>query len=257
MPFLAEQEPDSHNVAPINARKRRWRTFRLRSLFVALALIALCFSGIRHLIVRIPDESRLAKTLVERRWSVQTKSVDVPFRLAEPRVLVDSIGCRGDRVTDADLELIAQCSAVHRLTLESPRVSDRGLVCVETLTTLEVLHLSTTTISDAGMWHLAKLTNLTRLDLSGTKITDAGLRHLRDMTALQWLSLQGTRIQGDGLQELSQMQSLHFIDISDTLCDDRALQHLARLKSLHSPPHPIPLPRGKRGNREKLFLGRS
>jgi hypothetical protein len=162
--------------------------FRLRTLLVAIALIALAL-GWR---VDKAHRQRLAVAAVNRRGG-SVLFDDQRIRVTPPTVprwLERLVGrdyfhevvwadLGGTDLTDPGLSDLAGLAGLQGLVLSGTRVDDAGLVSLRRLPRLRRLYLDQTRIGDAGLAHLEGLKELEELDLHDTRVTDAGIERLQ------------------------------------------------------------------------------
>ena len=153
-----------------NAVFRRWFRFRLRSLLIAVAVIAVLI----WIPVKRATEQRDAVNAILRlggivRYDFESAGSTEPSAPVWLRRLigedyfrrVDSVNLNDLPVTDDELALLRLLPALEKVEIRScAKVSDKGLI------------------------HLRELSNLRRLDLQGTQITDDGLKYLTALPAL-------------------------------------------------------------------------
>ena len=117
---------------------------------------------------------------------------------------LESLLLFGTQITDAGLEQLKGLTKLQELLLFGTQITDAGLVHLKGLTKLKYLQLTGTQITDAGLVHLKDLPNLTYVNLKFTKITDAGLVHLEGLTKLEELDLRFTQVTDEGVKKLQQ-----------------------------------------------------
>jgi hypothetical protein len=162
--------------------------FRLRTLFDAVALIALAV-GWRADKVR---RQRLAVAAIKSRGgSVLFDDQRIrATRPSVPRWLERSVGrhyfhevvwadFEGTDLTDAGLSALAGLEGLQGLALSGTRITDAGLVSLRRLARLRRLYLDQTRIGDAGLVQLEGLEELEELDLHDTRVTDDGITRLQ------------------------------------------------------------------------------
>lgn len=233
-------EPETSANPPIP--RLRWFQFRLRTLFILTAIVAV---GLGTLTLKWRVQQQRAATLeslkshlsegayVWIRWS------DVPWWSAEPRHV--GFGARGDGlpavpgVNDQQLgQLIPRLRTVESLSLQASPVTHVGLAHLEGLPKLESLSIGGCTLGDAELEVLAGLTGLRQLSLSYTGVTDSSLAHLRDLSTLEHLELiefHNDRLTGVGLRQLIHLPNLQRLDLG---CPNRVDFWLAQLEGFPS-----------------------
>lgn len=98
--------------------------------------------------------------------------------LSEPHEDLWQVDLAGTAVTPSDLELLANCDWIRRLSLARTGITNADLKRVGRLTKLRELNLAETKVDDTGLRNLHPLSRLVKLDATATNITDAGLREL-------------------------------------------------------------------------------
>ena len=227
---VARREPLTAEV-PMNRpekRKRRWLQFSLRTLLVAVAVLAV-------LLGLTTDRARRQRAAVRRtrelggdiRYEYENQKGGQPpgpewlRRLLGDEYFLTVIGIAfGTRyLTDDDLEYFKVLTDLRVLRLRNAQVTDAGLEKLKGFTKLTDLELSATQITDHGLVHLQGLLNLESLKLDDTDVTDQGLAHLKGMRSLEYLLLGKEQIIGEDLVPVS--------DITDA-----GLVHLEGIPSL-------------------------
>lgn len=82
-------------------------------------------------------------------------------------------------VTDDDITILHELSALEKLFFGHVPITDKGLVHIGSLTNLKSLQLTATLITDAGLVHLRSLKNLTYLDLKDNNVSEAAIKSLQ------------------------------------------------------------------------------
>jgi Leucine-rich repeat (LRR) protein len=185
----------------------RWFQFRLRSLLIALTLLAVIPGGY---IVHERGEAQRQTAAVAKLKELGAEVYARPnwlHTLLVPGAPGDVVGV-GLRqpywYTPEDLAPLADLSELVWIDLQDSNVTDDALVRLASLPNLERLRLDETQITDAGLLHLAGLPKLHTLNLSSTKITDAGLAHLARLPNLKELYIQKTQVTPAGTAKLQQ-----------------------------------------------------
>jgi hypothetical protein len=170
---------------------RRWFVFRLRTLFVVVAIAAAPLGWLAYQRMQLWKQTGACIVLNKTGASIAHGRDDRP---TWTKVLYgddpyhNPTGVQFSRSTgDAALVNLRHLAQIDWLNLGKSSVSDAGLVQVGQLTTLSMLVLNRTRISDAGLKHLTNLKHLRSIDLSLTKVSDQGITELQK-------SLPGTLI---------------------------------------------------------------
>lgn len=175
--------------------KRRWPQYRLQTLLLLVALLAVLLSWVR---TKLGDEEQ------ERAAAAAVKKMGGEAWWGHRPLWLRSIAGQ-------------YCfEAVVGVRFRGMRATDAALQVVESLGQLESLYLTDCDVTDAGLGRLSGLHWLTSLSLDGTRITDAGLEHLKGLGRLESLGLSGTRVTDAGLEQLRGLKHLELMDLDDT-----------------------------------------
>lgn len=157
---------------------RRWFQFRLRTLLILTAAIAIVMTWWS---LRVRPQREAVEALRKIGGQIEYDA-RLPFtgRMKAPpkwpRGLLDAVG--------------VDCFAsVIWIDLNNTQVTDADLERLKNLTARQGIELNNTKLTDAGLQHLKDLTGLQYLYLNNTSVTDAGLESLKGLTTLQRLSL--------------------------------------------------------------------
>lgn len=237
-------------AAPAPNRSRWWLRISLRTLLVAMTLLAL---GLGYLTHRARQQEWAAK-VVERiggkvtfDYQIDPETGFLPeARPPGPDWLVSRIGPhftatvigvdflhdRGGFAAEGDLAALRALPHLRSLSMGSnPTLSDDGLKYVTGLKQLAYLDLSDTGITDEGLQHLSGLEKLSFLSLVRCRMDGSGLRHLRQLP-LHVLNLNWTRLADANVEHVGAMQRLEVLDMQDTPITDEALLHIRELTNL-------------------------
>lgn len=174
---------------------RRWFQFRLRTLLIAVLLLAVPLSWIAMRIEKARRQREAVEAIAKLGGGVRYDYHDGVCDPAEhppiPSLLlkllgddffsdVVGVGFFQDDVVDNDLTVLNTLRNLDFVELVQVPITDRGLRHLDGLHRLQYLNLKGSPITDVGLPQLAKLTTLARLDLTGTKITEEGVKTLVD-----------------------------------------------------------------------------
>jgi hypothetical protein len=260
----ANQHADKNCAEP--RRRLRWYQFSLRTLLIAVTLIACACSWFTVQIQRADQQYDAAEILSHFGYSVeydyeyprewgQTKSPPAPEWILNlvGEDFIYNVHAVGEYpnysfirppnethppvMTDADMEVFQHLPRLRILRLQnnlgdSAQLTDDGIFNLESLKLLETLDLSGTAITDAGLAHIEGLEELRTLRLADTKITDLGLGHLTGLGRLCSIDLSRTAITDAGVIQLQHMPQLHELFLSNTRITDDGVEHLKCLKDL-------------------------
>lgn len=171
-------------------KRRRWRQFSLRTMFVLLTVAAVFLAMLSPPLVERGREQAVVRTIEAAggRVSVYDTKYDYVPRFGSS--VVSTV--LGSRIYQR----------VSELVLSGSTIKDADLEQFHQLTRLRALSLGGTKVTDAGLPHLKHNANLESLDLSQTLVTDTGLQHLKEFRSLRRLNTAGTQITYEGLEEL-------------------------------------------------------
>lgn len=192
--------PDTAHDKP--KPKRRWFQFRLKTLFIVVAVLCvpLAWVGVRmnqkrHERAVIAELEQLGGMVMYEWQGKREDGVWQPenWRTGDPPGPLWIHQIFGDDFFS---------HVVYVALLGSP-ANDDDLQMVATIRGLETLDLPFAEIGDAGLAHLKGLASLRCLDLSHTDITDVGLGHLKSLVALKHLRLNGTNTTNAAVDDLA------------------------------------------------------
>ena len=240
--------------------RRRWLSFSLRALLLAMLLIGGGLGWVLHIV----RQQGIAVAALEKMGC----QVDYAFEeqltaLGQLReILTDddprsvfAVTGSGSRVTDEGMARLRGLTQLKYLSLIDAHVTDAGLTHIRNLTQLTRLELARSRdilvysggwvyplnervdhmqVTDAGLVHLQSLHKLEFLDLGSTLLTDAGLAHLQGLHRLNCLHLDGTRVTDAGLSHLQGPHELERLHLDGTLVTDAGLVQLQELPQLQT-----------------------
>jgi hypothetical protein len=229
--------------------KRRWAQFRLRTLFVLVAIATVpcvwlswrvqakrrdreAISEIENLgggvlydwqrdrMTRLADFDDAENDAPGARWLRKLLGDDFFAAVSLVSVPVD--------IADAQLVHVEVLTGLNSLELHGPQLTDAGLEHLKGLKRLESLTLDNTGVTDAGLEHLKGLTRLESLRLNYTAVTDAGLEHVKELTSLKELMLCDTRVTDAGLAKLQGLTRLRALFVMNTSVTDGGVAGLQK-----------------------------
>ncbi len=249
-------EPESQPTSP--PRKRRWLQFSLRSVLIAVTIIAILLGWktkrVRDQVAAVDKIRALGGTVRYGHdpkssvslWMtpIRTASKDVPgpawlrnwigedyFRYV---VQVDFDLIPGKQLDNRDLAALAphltNLPSLETLGLSSMALDDTGLASLEQITSLQSLWLNGFPLTDKGLEYIIRLKSLETLNLRWTEITDDGLVQLRALPNLRGLSLHSRRITRKSLPILASLPKLKEAVLCDSAVNESDLQSLRREK---------------------------
>ena len=239
--------------------KRRWFQFSLRTLLLAVLVVAVWLGWYcdraRRQKQSVTAISRLGGwvyydyELVNDKYDPQAASwvpgwlrsqlgVDFFHNVVEVNLVYHyDKGKRLDnaQVTDGALYRLDGFPRLRRLLLYEGQATDQGLAEVGRLKHLEHLYMwDAGKVTDAGIAHLRKLRKLKYLHCDDSQMADESLRVLAALPRLERLWLQGNRFTDRGLAYLEGMTQLEelWIGMGPTNITDDGVQHLKGLVNL-------------------------
>lgn len=228
MPDIAPDKPKT---------RRRWLQFRLRTLFILVAIVAVPCGLFKWKWDRKQVERRAVAEIkkmggyVGYDWQViegSGASAETLRRLKQ--------GQRPEPPGPAFLrKLLGDDILAHVVQVQFPyvEIDDSDLVWLESLPDVESLDLRNKKgVTDDGLEHLSGLSRLLTLVLNQTKVTGAGLRHLKMAKRMKLLSLQGLPITDADLVRLAAFPELEELNLTFTQITDADIVQLAAFPDL-------------------------
>jgi hypothetical protein len=242
------------DIAPDKPKpKRRWLQFRLRSLFILVAVVAVPCGLFKWKWDRKQAERRAVAEIKQAGGSViYDREVDGKDTAPGPACLrailgddwfaevkhvktnlypafdIDHFhalkglqtlwiwGHDSEHFTDADFAFLTEMNDLEELMLNGVHFTDAGVSTIKSMRRLTKLHLDRTEITDSGLEGSSHVAALEELSLARSHTTDSGLVHLRALPALRELNLRETSITDDGLEDLKKMKWLIHFCVDDT-----------------------------------------
>jgi len=223
-------------------KPRRWRRFRLRTLFLLILLAALPLSWIAARHRQAARERAAIEAIREvggtfgfygRRELFGWKAPVWAHELAGSGPRVADLWFREpSEFSDADAELLVRLDPLPALSLHNTQVTDRGLETLSQHRGIQRLDLKGTPVSDEGLRYVAAMSQLTSLDLRETKVTCTGIELIGEMPNLQVLELGGPLINDEAIEKLAELK-LVWIGLRKTDITDKSLAHLTKMPLRH------------------------
>jgi Leucine Rich repeat len=248
--------------------RRRWFTYGSRSLFVMVAVLAMCLAWwIRPareqeaIIAKLREYDGRATVVYDDEYAGES-TASFPFVIGpidfRPRAwmpsflqsrlgkdflyVVLSVGSpRFSRSANSKevLRCLAQLPRLNHLTFNAD-VDDADVACLTPLRRLEKLELgSCPQLTDEGLAQITKIGKLQRLAVRNGAFTDHGLVHLQKLTELTSLVLGeafypdgAVNISDEGLRHLACVTKLESLELSSTKLTGAGLSELASLTRL-------------------------
>ncbi len=224
------------------APKRRWLTFSLRTLFVAVTLVSAAMGYLvwkartlreqsqiiadlqsighvtfAHEIGRVRPATPPGPEVLRRVFGNYAFSELVQIQIDDERATDDTLAriatlpgtlsliLTSDNITDRGLAHIARMSELSALELESRSVTADGYARLRTVKLMALIFRGRNNrqrVDDSWILRLADLTRVRYLYLDDTRVTDAGLAELHRAKGLQGLWLSGTHATAEGVNRL-------------------------------------------------------
>jgi hypothetical protein len=173
--------------------RRRFFQFRLRSVFVIVAIAAVPCTLLAWKMERKRQERAVVAAILTLGGKVYYEYEKGPPPHEPPGPIwlrklfgddffaeVDSVEYGNSAITDAALDPIREFKHIKYLDLSRTDVTDEGLRRLKSLSNLQLLILEQTAVTGDGLIHLKGLVNLEYLDLTDTKVTSSGLAALQE-----------------------------------------------------------------------------
>jgi hypothetical protein len=224
--------------------------YSLRTLFLAVATLALGLAWLARDIGRSRDQAAIVRSITDAggavsydyeqrddwlEWCGERPSRSLGRWLfgRDFRTKVLSVKWAVGRDTGERPLNLSALRDLEEVSLDIDALGDADLRSIATLDRLVTLRLRGTAILDGpSLAHLTRLGNLRSLNLVGCHLDERGIMHLGRLTALRELSLQGSHLSDAGLGFLNSLTSLESLDLMATGVSDRGCAHLEGLTGL-------------------------
>lgn len=238
----------SHGVSTVGRIRLAWYQYRLRTLLVLMAAIAVWLGVISSRARRqkyVVDRIRALGGMVDYDFQKRIGGHWGTFNFKNPppgpdwlrRLAGDdyfetvvAIILQNRPVKDGDLALLDRlpnANALEFIAWDHVQISNDGMAHFERFHELRGLNLAGDEIDDRGLVHLRQLTNLRYLILVGTKITDAGVPNLQGLVNLEdELGLSYTQITDASVKYFKNFKKLRSIDLLHTKVTERGAREL-------------------------------
>jgi hypothetical protein len=224
--------------------RRSWLRFSVRTLLVAITLLAIFLAAFVHWRDAKRREDLAAQAtlnrglsvawvdgrpLAERPRSVQLLALVLPEYCLRTVYWVDF----PRDPPDHELALLDDLPNLTSLDLnECPRITPQGLKHLRSLYHLERLSLKQTPVGDAGLAHLDHAHGLKQLWLGKVGLTQASIPWIASNRGLTHLSLDGAAIGDESMPLLATLDQLEVLVLRDTQLTSRGAAHLSQLPQL-------------------------
>jgi len=233
--------------------KRSWLQFRLRTLLILMALLAV-WLGVHserarrqeracHAVRQIDglvwynyqygyDETSDALGLIYEQPELPVPGLLQDLLGVDYFTGVFAVALGGCDVTPEVLQHLADGTDLRQLDLVAVPLTDREMQQIGRMRSLGWLNLAETGITDRELAHLQPLTALRALALERNPVTDEGLAHLANLSRLERLSLEETGVTDAGLKHLKRLSRLRSLELDGLPITDAGLVHLQALTGL-------------------------
>jgi hypothetical protein len=214
--------------------------------------IALDVSDLKPLVdagAEITLDTRFEVSTIQWDGSRSAGSVQWPLR-GELSLVPDSASVeqlhRSAAPFDEAIDLLADCPAMHNLSIRNIPLTDAALAPLEEVSALNYVVLDNCPIRGAGLRHLQSHRNLSHLDVSSPVLTDEAFRQIGGLSHLTWLSIACRQrgaaetdtgkasITDEDLGHLQDLLDLRYLDLVGLPLTGAGLEHLERLSNLWS-----------------------
>jgi formylglycine-generating enzyme required for sulfatase activity len=137
----------------------------------------------------------------------------------------------GSKLTDSDLDRLADLGKLNGLALNVPGITDEGLKRLANLRGLSLLQLDADKTTAAGLAHLKLVPELVAVILWNGSLTDEGFRELLQIPHLRNLQLNKVAITDGGLKYAREAPKLQSFVLNGAPITDAGLVHLKELKT--------------------------
>jgi Leucine-rich repeat (LRR) protein len=208
---------DSHRNTETLPQHRRFLQFRLRTLLVVVAVVALILGAHVHRMQTAQRQHHIVTELnslgaitqyeyvQDENWNSSEKWYpDWLERWVGQDYLygIDAFVIVSHENPDEVIERAADLPDLRLVKLPACTISDDSLRPLEKLHRLEWLELFATPVTDDCMESIVKLKTLKTLDLRGTKVTDQSITAISSLPHLTRLNIGNTAITPAGIDQL-------------------------------------------------------
>lgn len=167
-----------------------WKRYTIRSLLIAMTVIAIPLAYISTVISSLRPSSRNFASIVwDHGAAFRSKPIEhhrwlhlfLPIEYTSTIETVVLFEAKHDGQTL--VTLVPHMNAFdtfQQLSIQNSGITDADLGELSRLDNLKMLELSGSNFTDASLTHIATLKNLEQLDISKTRITVSGLKQLRE-----------------------------------------------------------------------------
>ena len=204
--------------------KRRWFRFSLRTLLLAITIVAVWLG----LTVNAARRQRAAVN------ALQGSGVTVMYDYMEtaPRTWSTSGEPSGPEWLRKTLGMDYFHHPVYASVRSRPEPDEEVIGALNALPRLKTLLFMGDSISDETFENLQPMENLEELHITAAQVTDHGLKQLLKFPQLRWLILNDLPISDAGCATLAQLAQLEELRIYGSDVSDESLIHLKKLHKL-------------------------
>ncbi|MFO0821938.1 MAG: protein kinase [Gemmataceae bacterium] len=119
-----------------------------------------------------------------------------PFRLTRASFV------QNQKVTDAGLAALKNCTNLIEIQLQGSQIGDAGLVHLKGLKTVLFINLNSTKVTDAGLASLKDWNQIKSLNVGNTSVSDASVEMITQLKMLQSLIIVSSKISSESVKKL-------------------------------------------------------
>ena len=242
---MREADSTQPNVQP----RRRWLSFSIRTLLVAMLIFASLFAWLGKHVIRTRAE-RPVVAQIQAAGGNAYYDYQLGFGFVNPAktpvgsklvrtMLGDDIYATVNVVsfynptTDADIKDLHKLANLLDVSISGPGITDECIDDLLRINKFRSLNLSDTSITPEGLARLSASKTLQHLTLYGNTVTDAHLQTLPSFPNLQFLQVIRAPVTDSGIKPLGSIKQLRQLDIfTANAVTDAGIQQLANLTNL-------------------------
>ena len=170
--------------------KVNWKRYTIRSLLIAMTVIAIPLAYISTVVSSLRPLSRdFASIVWDHGAAFRSRPIEHhrwlhPFLPIAYTSTIETVVLFEDKHDGETLVTLVPhmnaFDAFRQLSIQNSAITDDDLVALGRLDNLKMLELKGSNFTDASLAHIATLKHLEQLDISKTRITVNGLKQLRE-----------------------------------------------------------------------------
>lgn len=238
---------------------KRFLRFRLRTLFVVVALVAGVLGYVMHGYRQGLRQQEAVEAIYEMQYrgnwilydlkfASQTKSVtdwgrdkrlSTPWANYQDPIVLINFGIKHSQMEPEHfqklLNAIRELSRLKHFEVDGEGEFVPELFNLATSTNLSSLRLSSMKLADEHLDQIAELDGLEYLSLANNEVSGSGLKSLARLTGLKRLHLGRNKITDQGIEHLAELTELETLDLSEnpvSVTGLLTLKELSLLKTL-------------------------